>query len=67
MEKPIYKSKKHLAYAFTSALLLLAILMKAESVAEHLAMALELALPVLIGGQALIDHKAASPSGGEPQ
>lgn len=54
--QPIYKSKKFIAYFFTVAVMLAALLMGApDTVVEHLAAAIAYGFPVLLGGQAAVD------------
>lgn len=56
MDKPIYKSKKFIAYFFTVAVMLVAMCMSApEAVVVKLAEAIAFGFPVLLGGQAAVD------------
>lgn len=60
-EKAWYQSKKCLAFAFTGLLLLVSIVLKADAdVTGKLAQGIMLGLPVLLGGQSMIDMRVRS-------
>ena len=59
VDKPFYKSTKVIVYLITLAALLAMVMLETpESVLGSIALAIAAGLPVLLGGQALIDHKA---------